>query len=857
MYKQVFKPSFTIAILLFIFISSIQSQTIVSDSISLNGVWKFKSDLYKKGMEEKWFLPSTSTLSWNDISVPGSWDTHNEYAHFTGDAWYKRTFTIPQNLSTKNIQLIFESVYNYAEVWLNGVKIGDNNLGYLAFQFNITKNLKFGTSNTLVVRVNNTFKLGATWNWGGIRLPVWLEISNMVKVNYCAINAIPNLQTETANIQLQTEIGNYTNIKKNINYSIDIEYNGKKVATSTVQNKVEVLPNTSITSTTNISLAKKDVRLWHFERPELYNAIVTVYENRKAIHTYKERFGIRKIEVDGFQLKLNGEPIKTVGFNIIPEDRVYGNALPLERFKHMVNLMRACGANMARLSHFALPKNYIDYLDEQGIMIFEEVSLWGKDTLVNPNHPLPKLWLTKLIKQQYNHPSVIGWSVGNEIGSYKNNPLVYEYVKQAIALAKKLDSNRLVSYASNTATSQKNDPSELCDIVMVNSYGNWGKAAEIVHKNFPSKLIFFTEFGADLNDENLDNSTIPIEKMLREMRGKPYVAGASLWTFNDYRSNYWSPKTTWNTAPSENRAWGIVNSVLQPKQSYFKTKKEYQPFIVKNSLFKIENNAALFSLQLQTRDLQSFPAFIIKNYQLKIAGKNKKGEVVATHQTTIPTLLPDATITTLQTSLPYQTNIASISIEIIDQLGYNRYDTTIYTQTPIEPKIIAVHKNLNGCRVVFEQDNSAKKYYVKYGSKELTNCSDTAYLNHYIDIDDLKTDSIYQLQLIAENNAGKTEGLVVKNIELISSELPPIVWSVIPINNECFISFSTDPLDYKYEVEYGTALGKYDKRILVGNRGGIQIPFLKRNTNYFVRMRRILQWGFASEWTNEFNVTTK
>ncbi|MFY7898959.1 MAG: glycoside hydrolase family 2 protein [Chitinophagaceae bacterium] len=830
------------------------AQAVFTDSISLNGDWKFKTDIYKKGMEEQWFLPTTKTDHWDNMQVPGSWDTHNEYAHYTGDAWYKTTFTLSKEASTKQIRLIFESVYNYAEVWLNGNKIGDNNLGYLAFQFNINKYLQFGAANTLVLKVNNGVKLGATWNWGGIRQPVWLAINQPSYIQYTAINAIPNLQNGTASIDMYTE---FAGLNKTSTYSFDVSilYQGKKLINSSKQS-INTSQTTETIATTKLQLTKDQVNLWHFEQPLLYEALITLYQNGKAVHSFKEQFGIRKIEVDGFKLKLNGEEIKTVGFNIIPEDRVYGNAMPLERFKQMVDLMKECGANMARLSHFALPKSYLDYLDAKGMMIFEEVSLWGKDTLVDPAHPLPKLWLKKLVKQQYNHPSVIGWSVGNEIGSFKNNPLVYEYVKQAIALAKQLDPNRLASYASNTATNQPNDPAELCDIIMMNSYGNWGKAAEMVHKNFPSKLIFFSEFGADLNDENLDKSTIPLDKMMTAMRNKPYVVGASLWTLNDYRSNYWNIKSTWNTAPSENRAWGIVNSVMQPKKSFYPLKKEYQPFTIKNTSFSLNNNLATVSFDLQSRNFQSFPAYTIKDYQLKIEAKDAESKILFSKVQSIPQQTPGNDAIKLSIQVNTSNSVNSISYSIIDRLGYNRYDSSINLQKPAEPIISAIHKDLNSFRVVFNKREPNTKYYVKYGTKAFTKTSDTAILNHYLDIENLHVDSTYQIQLVAQNNVGSSVSST-QSIQLISTELPPIVWAVIPKQKAFFISFSTDPLDYKYEVEYGEKAGQYYKRIILGNPGGIEIPNLKSKATYFVRMRRMLQWGFASDWTSEYSVTTK
>ena len=110
-------------------------------------------------------------------------------------------------------------------------------------------------------------------------------------------------------------------------------------------------------------LPKSNVALWHFDFPNLYESQITLYEGGRELHSLSDRFGIRKLEVDGTQLLLNGESIRPVGFNLVPEDRFTGNTLPFDRIKEDVDLMKSCGANMARLSHLSLPKEFWDYLD--------------------------------------------------------------------------------------------------------------------------------------------------------------------------------------------------------------------------------------------------------------------------------------------------------------------------------------------------------------------------------------------------------------------------------------------------------------------------------------------------------------
>lgn len=844
-----------VVVITLFFVQTSIAQTPLTDSISLNGIWKFKTDLYKVGAEQKWFLPTNSINSWDDMTVPGNWDTRNEYDHYTGDAWYQHSFFINEKLRSKHIRLVFESVYYDADFWLNGVKIGSNNLGFLAYEMQINKYLKYGAKNTLTVKVNNGFKLGAVWNWGGIRRPVWLAISNPVRVNHVAIDAVPDLSKGTADIALVTELVNHSSSNKAVACSIDIFYKGQLVGQSAWQSFNNIASGDTVIVKTNISLPANKVQLWHFDHPELYQAVIRLYQGKTQVHTHQETFGIRKIEVDGYALKLNGESIRPVGFNIVPEDRMYGNALPLERFKKMVDMMKECGANMARLSHTALPKPFLDYLDQKGIMTFEEVTLWGKDDHADPNDPLPKAWLQKLIRQQYNHPSVIGWSVGNEIGSYKNNPLVYEYVKGAIAMAKALNPNRLATYATNTAQSQPNDAAGLCDIILLNAYGGWGRAAEQAHKHFPGKPIFFSEYGWNLNDEDLDKSFLGAEKMFTDMRGKEYVIGASLWTFNDYRSNYWSARAGWATPVSENRTWGVVNSFLQPKKSYYEVRKTNLPFLITNCNIRSAGNNCSGSISLQTRAIPSFPAYILKGYVVTISTKDKTGKIINQQSYPLPTLQPGDSVKNLAFSLPVSASANSIMLQIKDAQNYSRYDTTVYLSKPTTPELLAVHSSDVAARIVFKKMPDATAYYLKYGSHDLNNTSPQT-TNDFIELSNLNRDSIYQFQLVAVNNAGAT-ATEKQTFALGKKELPPIVWNVQAVKQGFFVSYNSDPLDFRYEIAYGVKPNNYDKNLVLNTKGVLQVPGLVSGKTYYFKMRRILQWGYNSAWTHEYVITAQ
>jgi beta-galactosidase len=204
-----------------------------------------------------------------------------------------------------------------------------------------------------------------------------------------------------------------------------------------------------------------------------------------------------------------------------------------------------------------------------------EIPLWGVTKLADPENPIPHQWIKQLVNNNFNHPSIIGWCVGNEITNKSQNPHVMEYAEKAIQYVKdSLDKSRLVVLVSLSANYQPVDPSTFGDFIPYNSYNNHGKNIDKVHEYQPDKIIFMSEIGNSLIGEDLNTSTGNFSKMFSEIRGRSYLFGASLWTYNDYRSNFRSLDPTWDSKVSQNRDWGVVDGYGNKKRAYNIVRKE-------------------------------------------------------------------------------------------------------------------------------------------------------------------------------------------------------------------------------------------------------------------------------------------
>ena len=840
-------------LLLIAIISSCYAQ--VEDSVSLDGTWLFRTDLYNRGINEGFYKGNQRVDCWDQMKVPGNWDLEDQYASYTGIAWYRTTFKTGKSWKNKHIRLEFGGISTSSKVWLNGHLIGTNRFGFLRFGFNVTPFLNHDKPNILVVQVDNTYKLGALWNWGGIRRPVWLVISNQVLIDKLHITAIPNLITGAARITISANVENNTNDNQDVEHSIQVYREGKLVWKSSLKDnsEIKVFPRKNNEFKTHFKLPPSKVKLWSFNNPNLYDIKVEIRRNNETLDTKYTHFGIRKIKISGYKLLLNGVSVRPVGFNLVPDDRTTGNTLPLWRIKEDVDLMKSCGANMARISHLPLPEAFLDYLDEKGIMIIAEVSVWGKNRMVDPNNPFPKYLLKTLIDQEYNHPCIVGWSVGNEIGNEDKNPKVMAYVKQAISEAKKLDSNRLAVYISNSAQNQKDDPVRYSDMIFQNAYGGWGRIVKKDSLLHPGKPIFISELGQHINNEDPNKGTIDLPKMLGQLRDRKYVIGTSLWTFDDYRSNYTG------TAPSQNRSWGIVNVFRQKKRAYYTTRREYLPF--KTVTVKVNDSSSkkdrdiTVSADLRTRGKNSFPIYPLKNYHLLwfVVGHNNKllaGDIDDLH---LMRSGMKATEREFKCSLPADSSY-SVNFSILDPQYYTVYDTTIYHQKPDKPHIIIIHKSAHTVRVVFKKVSNADEYKIKYGVGKLTKETEPT-IDNFLDIDNLKENEKYSFKLIAMNNYGYSASDVVsETVHNAANELPPIIWDTVPSDSSFYVGYSSQNEDFLYDVEYGTRPNHYCDTLTVKTFGVLRVPGLVNGKKYYFRLRRRLQWGFKSEWTKEISV---
>jgi beta-galactosidase len=831
----------------------VQAQQTGEESVSLNGSWLFKIDPDNMGEKEGWHKADASESGWENMEVPSNWDVKNRYANYGGKGWYRKTITVPENWSGKALFLKFEGVYFNSKVWLNGRLLGSNDNGFLPFEFEVSKVVRLGEKNTIVVCADNSFRLGATWNWGGIRRPVTLVANNYIRIVQQHITPSVDLNNRTADVTVKIFLQNNDSREHTVNGNVSLY--GNKICNKSL-NFTAVMPARSSQEVlVRTTLGKKEVHLWHFDDPFLYNCVATIESSGQLQHRSQRRFGLRKIEVDNKQytFKLNGESVRLMGFNLVPDDRTTGNTLPTWRIKEDVDLMKETGANMARLTHFPLTDEMYDYLDERGILVFPEVSLWGNTLMVNPNDTVPKEWLKRTVFNYYNHPSIIGWSVGNEIGF---NPEVMPYVASAIKLAKHLDSSRLAVMVSHTANAA-DDPIQYADLGLINKYvRNLKPVTTQIHNLHPEKLLFYSEFGIGQLTEDMDGN-LDAKALIDSIRYLPYLMGGSLWTFNDYRSNYSGTKEY-----SENRPWGVVDVFRQKKKAWYAVRKEYSPV---KALQVTVSNTSSATIEITPRKNLDLPAYTLHQYRLTWTVNSDSGEVEQAGFLPLQDINPGSKVINDMINWNRSEHQTSLNVQLVSPLNYAVYDTTIFFKKPSIPEIIYTtgyrnHINFlqpksGMVRIVYKRTADATAYKAKYGMDKLVN-ETPATTNDYIEISGLDPGRTYQFELVALNSAGESEPTGLRRVKTEYQVPAPIIRYTEPADKGFFIGYNTQAEDYVFEVRYTNRSGDYSNAntLQSTNKGVLFVPSLENGQTYYYQIRSVKQNTFPSLWSNELSI---
>lgn len=377
---------------------------------------------------------------WQNVGLPHSFSLpyFRSESFYTGFGWYKKSLKIDQEWLNKNISLEFDGVFQVAEIYLNGEKVGEHRGGYTGFTVDISKAAIEG-ENLLAVRVNNLWdaqlapRAGEHVFSGGIYRDVYLTVTNPLHVAWNGtFVTTPTVSKEKATVNVQTTVKNNSNTSKQFTLkTVIVDGNNKQIAEMVSEQTIEANQSLDIEQ---LSDEVSRPQLWSPDSPNLYQAKTTVYENENEIEidSYQTPFGFRWMEWTADRgFFLNGEHVYLEGVNVHQDHAGWGDAVTKAGVYRDLKLMKDAGFNLIRGSHYPHHPYFTQVCDELGLMFIPENSVWGIggfkddgywDSSTYPIHEKDKQAyeqsaadsLAELILINRNSPSVIAWSMSNE-----------------------------------------------------------------------------------------------------------------------------------------------------------------------------------------------------------------------------------------------------------------------------------------------------------------------------------------------------------------------------------------------------------------------------------------------------------
>ena len=611
--------------------------------ISLDGTWKFIADYSNTGEAEKAYSLRFSDSGWESVMVPHTWSHDPRTKGFIGTGWYRHRFITPTSSEGRCVRLAFGAVFSTSKIWLNGELLGTHAGGYTPFEFDIGVRLKSGATNLITVAADNRW--GTTtfpgvpvftitgqqvypwWDDGGIIRSVELLVTPQVYVENQKVEALPDLKKGTAVVRVKAWVRNTSATVQTAKVACELACEGKRLDVAPVPTSLELGAGTCAKTEFIFELPAQQVWLWNLDAPVLYQA-----HTRIGIDAAEPvNFGIRRFEARGEQLLLNGQPLRLAGANWHASHRDWGQTQPAEGVCQDLRLMKEGGFVFARLAHYAISPVMLDWMDRNGMLMIAEAGNQGSatQTLASAEYQARFQGVYReMVERDWNHPCIVGWSVGNEFSS--ETPEGVAWVKKMVGFTRELDPTRVATFVSNRAAKKNMKPEEegsyYTDMVCLNIYGSSPQAnAELIdraHGYFPGKPFLVTEYGCRVDRVSDESERIDwFREMLAIFRARPFVSCASVWSFNDYASRY--PGTN----PNGFRQWGLVDAAHEPRLSYSALRRDHSGFIVREALFDY-TKVAVIRLEART----DFPLFPTSVCELRIKMMTGHNQPVMTYQ---------------------------------------------------------------------------------------------------------------------------------------------------------------------------------------------------------------------------------
>ena len=467
--------------------------------------------------------PSFDDSNWKQIDLPqdfaiegpfippgraGSDGATGRLPYF-GVAWYRKHLTIPAADAGKQFYLDLDGAMSYAAVWCNGRIVGGWPYGYSSWRVDLTPMIKPGADNVLAIRLDNPANSSRWYPGGGIYRNVWLTKTSPIHVSqWGTYITTPEVSATSATVSIKTDNENSSKNDVSIKlttaiYPLDATGQINRSTPPVASSDADVSIKAGDKTTTLQTLPVPNPKLWSPKTPALYAALTTLTQDGKVVDTYETHFGIRTIKYDpAAGLFVNGEHFKLNGVCDHHDFGALGTAVNYRALQRQLEMLRGMGCNALRTSHNPPAPELLDFADQMGFLVLDEAfDTWGQNKRPNDygGGNLFNVWheqdMRAFIRRDRNHPSVVLWSIGNEIDE-QNQGSNSVIAKELAGIVHSEDPTRPITAACNDFNAMNNGFSTLLDAMGFNyKPDNYIR----FHQLYPNEFFFSTESASTIS----------------------------------------------------------------------------------------------------------------------------------------------------------------------------------------------------------------------------------------------------------------------------------------------------------------------------------------------------------------------
>ncbi|HEV2860829.1 MAG TPA: beta-galactosidase GalB [Pyrinomonadaceae bacterium] len=513
---------------------------------------------------------------WRRLDLPHDWGVEGpfrqEYPGETGKlawggvGWYRKHFDVPAGDRGRKIYLDVDGAMSYASVWLNGRFVGGWPYGYASFRLDLTPHVRYGAENVLAIRLDNPPDSSRWYPGGGIYRNVRLVKTSPVHVaHWGTYVTTPEVTASAATVNVKATVENSSDAAGEVSLRTrlyELGAGGRKSPRAVAEaGAARLNVGAGERATSEARAVVRAPKLWGTRRPSLYTAVTTIEQGGKVVDSYETVFGIRTIKFDAARgLLLNGELVELKGVCNHHDLGALGAAVNVRALERQLEILKEMGANAVRTSHNPPAPELLDLADRMGLLVMDEAfDAWRRSKKKNDYHLLFDDWhekdLRALVRRDRNHPSVILWSTGNEIGEQRSAE-GHKLSAELARIVREEDPTRPVTAGANHTEAGYNGFQKTVDVFGYNyKPGEYGKFRE---KN-PAVPLFGSETASTVSsrgeyffpvEEDKDKGKADFQVSSydlyaprwattpdAEFRGQdefPYVGGEFVWTGFDY-----------------------------------------------------------------------------------------------------------------------------------------------------------------------------------------------------------------------------------------------------------------------------------------------------------------------------------